>query len=144
MRRERIAGHEILLYSAIAVACVLAMFIMLSTDLNPDRSSFEMYFSGFPKQINEGQSISFSVVIDTNDSQIPLTLAVMLDGVEKKNMTIVNPQLGKVSLNFTLDDDFKSGETHEVMVSLYDETKTYHEYGSAFNPYYIFFRVDVA
>jgi hypothetical protein len=140
MKKEK-TGNEILLYSAILVACILAVFIMLATDLNPKRSSFDMYFSDFPKQIREGQSISFSVVIDANDSQTPLTLSILLDGVEQKNMTLANRLSDK--LNFTIDKDFKTGETHEVMVSLYDGAKTYHEYGSASTPYYIFFRVDV-
>ena len=139
MKREK-KDSEILLYSAIVVTCVLAVFIVLSTDLNPKRLSFEMYFSDFPKHINEGQSISFSVVIDAVDSQTPLTLSILLDGVEQKNMTLAMPPS---KLDFTLDKDFKTGETHEVMVSLYDGTKTYHEYGSASKPYYIFFRVDV-
>jgi len=140
MKGEK-TGNEILLYSAILVACVLAVFIMLATDLNPKRSSFDMYFSDFPKQIKDGQSISFSVVIDAYDSQTPLTLSILLDGIEQNNMTLANQLSGE--LDFTVDKDFKTGETHEVMVSLYDGAKTYHEYGSASTPYYIFFRVDV-
>ncbi len=140
MKQKKSAGNEVLLYSLIVVTCVLAVGILLSTDLNPEKSSFEMYFSDFPKQIKEGQSISFSVVIDSNDSRTPLTLSILLDSVEQKNMTIA-PLPGE--LNFTIDKDFKIGETHEVMVSLYDRTKTYHEFGSASKPYYIFFRVDV-
>ncbi len=140
MKKEK-TGSDILLYSAIIVTCVLAVFIMLSTDLNPKRSSFDMYFSDFPKQIKEGQSISFSVIIDAADSQTPLTLSILLDGVEQTNKTISGQPLGK--LDFTIDKEFRTGEAHEVMVSLYDKAKTYHEYGSASAPYYIFFRVDV-
>ena len=140
MKKEKTANHEILLYSMIVVTCVLAVSIMLATDLNPKRSSFDMYFSDFPKQIESGQSISFSVVIDADSSQTPLTLSVLLDGIEQKNMTLAAlPN----KLDFTLDKDFKTGETHEVFVSLYDGAKTYHQYGSASAPYYIFFRVDV-
>ncbi len=140
MKREK-TGNEILLYSAIIVACILAVFIMLSTDLNPKRSSFEMYLSDFPKQIKDGQSISFSVVIDADEPTTPLTLSILLDGVEQDNRTISSQPPGK--LDFTIDNEFRTGETHEVMVSLYDKAKTYHEYGSASTPYYIFFRVDV-
>jgi len=134
MKREK-KSSEILLYSAMIATCVLAILIMLSTDLNPKRSLSDIYFSDFPKQIGEGQNISFSVVVD---SPLPLTLSVLLDGIEQKNMTVSS---GK--FDFTIDKDFRTGETHEVMVSLYDGAKTYHEYGSASAPYYIFFRVDV-
>lgn len=140
MKREK-KGNEILLYSAIIVTCVLAVFVMLATDLNPKKSSFEMYFSDFPEQIKEGQSISFSVVIDADESATSLTLSILLDGVEQKNMTLASLPS---KLDFTLDNEFKTGEKHEVIVSLYDGAKTYHEYGSASKPYYIFFRVDVA
>ena len=143
MKKEKKANHEFVLYFSIVLACILAVYIMLSTDLNPNRSSFDMYFTHYPEQIKEGQNLSFSLAININDSLAPLTLSVLFDGIEQENMSIVNPSLSAITLNLSLENNFKAGERHEITVNLYDEAKTYHQYGSPSKPYYIFFRVDV-
>ncbi len=141
MKKDNLAMQEKILYSIILLGSLTAVILLIATDLNPPRSSYQVYFTNYPTHIMEGQNVSFSLALQANDSQNFLTVTVYFDEAPQKTIK-VTPS-GDYEMSFNLQNDFKSGETHIVSVKLYDETQPYNKYGSVLYPYYIFFRVDV-
>ena len=143
MKKEKPSKYESLLYALIVLSCLIAVWMFLSADLSPDRSTFEMYFKNYPSQISEGQNLSFSILLKVNNSDNPLTITVYFDDVNQKEMEIVNPCCATIESGFSLENEFKKGEEHTVSVKLFDESKSYYQLGSNSLPYYIFFKVKV-
>jgi len=141
MKKEKSSKYEYLLYALIAISCLISVWLFLSANLNPDRSTFELYFKNYPSKINEGQNLSFSVLLKANNSNNPLTLLVYFDDANQKEMRIVDPCCSTIEANITLENQFKKLEEHTVTVKLFDESKPPDQLGSSLKPYYIFFKV---
>jgi len=141
MKKDNLAMQEKILYSIILLGSLAAVIFLIATDLNPPSSKYEVYFTNYPTHISEGDNVSFSLALQTNDSQSFLTVTVYFDETPQKTIKVVPS--GDYKMSFNLQDDFKSGETHKISVKLYDEQQPYNKYGSVLHPYYIFFRVDV-
>lgn len=131
--------QELLIYFMVLTASIIASLIILSTDLNPEKSSFELYFLNYPTQVARGQNLSFSVVLNAENARNLLTMTVYFDGVPQKLFKI---EPATSIIQFEMRNDLAVGE-HIVKVEAYDEMEPANHYGSSLYPYYIFFRVDV-
>jgi len=141
MKKDNLSMQEKILYTIILLGSLASVILLINTDLNPSSSSYEAYFTNYPTQIKEGENVSFSVVLQANDSQSFLTVTVYFDEAPQKTIKVMPS--GDYKMSFNMQNDFKAGETHKVSVKIYDEKQPYNKYGSVLLPYYIFFRVDI-
>lgn len=137
-------SRDLITYAIIIVACIILVVLVSMQDFGKTRTVHEMYLSSYPKQIEPGENITFSLTLGNEmSSAIQYTILILIDGEETYQRNVAVPAGSKQTEEFNIPQDFYSGERYKVEILLYNENQDPDSYGSLEHPYYVFFRVDV-